>query len=91
MDIPAALDVEDLSMWKGYAAGNAARNGVCAALLAAEEMTGPVNAIDGPHGLRELAGSFDLGELREPNGELGVTMYQELPWTPRLKSSSTMQ
>ncbi len=62
-----------LSMWKGCAAGNAARNGVFAALLAAEGMTGPENAIDGPDGLRELVGSFDLGELSEPNGKFKVT------------------
>ena len=63
----------DLSMWKGCAAGNAARNGVFAALLAAEGMTGPENAINGPDGLRELVGSFDLGELSERNGQFKVT------------------
>jgi 2-methylcitrate dehydratase len=44
----------DLSMWKGVAAGNAARNGVFTTLLAARGMTGPDKAIDGTHGLREL-------------------------------------
>jgi 2-methylcitrate dehydratase len=52
-----------LSMWKGVAAGNAARNGVFAALLAAEGMTGPDKAIDGSHGLRELLGNFELDEF----------------------------
>src|SRR5258708_221128 len=52
-----------LSMWKGVAAGNAARNGMFAALLAAEGMTGPDQAIDGSHGLRELLGNFELGEF----------------------------
>ena len=50
----------DLSMWKGCAAANGSRNGVFAALLAAEGVTGPANAIDGSHGLRELAGRFDI-------------------------------
>ncbi len=50
----------DLSMWKGCAAANGARNGVFAALLAAEGVTGPGNAIDGSHGLRELTGRFDV-------------------------------
>lgn len=63
----------NLSMWKGVAAGNAARNGVFAALLAAEGMTGPENAIEGSHGLRELVGAFQLGELAEPNGKLKIT------------------
>jgi 2-methylcitrate dehydratase len=63
----------DLSMWKGVAAGNAARNGVFAALLAAEGLTGPDNAIEGSHGLRELVGKFELGELTAANGEFKVT------------------
>jgi 2-methylcitrate dehydratase len=52
-----------LSMWKGVASGNAARNGMFAALLAAEGMTGPDKAIDGSHGVRELLGAFELGEF----------------------------
>ncbi len=63
----------DLSMWKGVAAGNAARNGVFAALLAAEGMTGPANAIEGSHGLRELVGSFELGVLSQAQGDFKVT------------------
>lgn len=53
----------DLSMWKGCAAPNGARNGVFAALLAEKGMTGPEKSIDGSHGLRELLGKFDLGPL----------------------------
>jgi 2-methylcitrate dehydratase len=53
----------ELSMWKGAAAGNAARNGVFAALLAAAGMTGPDKPIDGSDGLRELLGTFELGEF----------------------------
>jgi 2-methylcitrate dehydratase len=49
----------ELSMWKGVAA----RNGVSAALLAAEGMTGPDKAIDASHGVRELLGNFELGEF----------------------------
>ncbi|HEV7819570.1 MAG TPA: MmgE/PrpD family protein, partial [Burkholderiales bacterium] len=47
-----------LSMWKGCAAANGTRNGVFAALLAAEGMTGPDRVVDGGHGLRELVGKF---------------------------------
>ncbi len=53
----------DLSMWKGGAAPNGARNGVFAALLAEKGMTGPEYAIEGSHGLRELVGKFNLGPL----------------------------
>ena len=51
----------ELSMWKGCAAGNAARNGVFAALLAAEGMTGPLCAVEGNHGLWDALGKFELG------------------------------
>jgi len=40
----------ELSMWKGCAGPNGARNGVFAALLAAEGMTGPYEAFDGVFG-----------------------------------------
>jgi 2-methylcitrate dehydratase len=63
----------ELSMWKGCAAGNGVRNGLFAALLAAEGMTGPENAIEGSDGLRELVGKFELGELAEPGGTHKVT------------------
>src|SRR3954466_9295447 len=52
-----------LSMWKGCAAANGARNGVFAALLAADGMTGPDQVIDGGHGLREPVGKFELPPL----------------------------
>jgi 2-methylcitrate dehydratase len=44
----------ELSMWKGCAFSNAARNGVFAALLAAEGMTGPAPIFEGELGLMKL-------------------------------------
>src|SRR5437870_11071470 len=44
----------ELSMWKGCAFANAARNGVFAALLAAEGMTGPAPIFEGDLGLMRL-------------------------------------
>ena len=41
----------ELSMWKGCAGPNGARNGLFAALLAAEGMTGPYEAFDGVFGV----------------------------------------
>ena len=49
-----------MGMWKGCAGGNAARNGVFAALLAAAGMTGPEKPIEGAHGLENLVGKFKL-------------------------------
>lgn len=53
--------VGELSMWKGCAAANAARNGVFAALLAGEGMTGPLEVFEGEKGLvNQVTGPFDL-------------------------------
>lgn len=41
----------ELSMWKGCAAANGSRNGIFAARLAAEGLTGPYEAFDGIFGL----------------------------------------
>src|SRR5207245_2330296 len=44
----------ELSYWKGAAFANAARNGVFAALLAAEGMTGPAPIFEGDLGFMKL-------------------------------------
>jgi 2-methylcitrate dehydratase len=52
----------ELSMWKGCAGPNASRNGVFAAQLAAEGMTGPNQVIEGKWGLwNQVTGPFTLG------------------------------
>jgi 2-methylcitrate dehydratase len=54
----------ELSMWKGCAFANAARNAVFAALLAAEGMTGPAPIFEGELGfMKLLTGPFELGAL----------------------------
>jgi 2-methylcitrate dehydratase len=62
--------VGDLSMWKGAAFANASRNGVLAAMLAREGMTGPAPIFEGEMGFfREVAhGEFDLQDLGGRNG-----------------------
>jgi 2-methylcitrate dehydratase len=52
-----------ISMWKGAAGANAARNGLFAARLAAAGMTGPDAALEGHHGLLELIGPRPLPAL----------------------------
>lgn len=49
-----------LSMWKGCAGPDAARNAVFAALLAEAGMTGPEKVFEGSHGLENLVGRFEL-------------------------------
>ncbi|MFO0880930.1 MAG: MmgE/PrpD family protein [Gemmataceae bacterium] len=55
----------ELSMWKGCAFANAARNGVFAALLAADGLTGPAPIFEGDLGFFKLVSRtpFDLPEL----------------------------
>jgi 2-methylcitrate dehydratase len=55
----------ELSMWKGCAFANAARNGVFAALLAAEGMTGPAPLFEGELGFMKLVTRepFELAPL----------------------------
>jgi 2-methylcitrate dehydratase len=54
----------ELSMWKGCAFANAARNGVFAALLAAEGLTGPAPIFEGELGIMKLlTGPFTLPAL----------------------------
>jgi 2-methylcitrate dehydratase len=53
--------IGELSMWKGASFANAARNGVFAAILAREGMTGPAPIFEGEMGFfRQVSGPFDL-------------------------------
>ena len=53
--------VGELSMWKGCAAANASRNGVFAAMLASEGLTGPSDIFEGEMGFfKQVTGHFDL-------------------------------
>jgi 2-methylcitrate dehydratase len=51
----------ELSMWKGASFANAARNGVFAAVLAREGMTGPAPIFEGEMGFfKQVSGKFEL-------------------------------
>jgi 2-methylcitrate dehydratase len=57
----------ELSMWKGCAFAFAARNGVFAATLAAEGLTGPAPLFEGDMGFwQQVSGPFDLPRLGGP-------------------------
>ncbi|HEY7317280.1 MAG TPA: MmgE/PrpD family protein [Candidatus Binatia bacterium] len=72
----------ELSPWKNVATAYAARNGLFAALLAAEGMSGPANAFDGRNGLWErVTGPFELASF--PNqGGLYLTPRVQLKYWP---------
>ncbi len=60
----------ELSEWKGCAFANAARNGVFAALLAAEGLTGPAPIFEGEMGFfKQVSGPFDLQKLGGSAGD----------------------
>jgi len=59
----------ELSMWKGCAFSNAARNAVFATLLAAEGLTGPAPIFEGDLGImKQLTGPFELAPLGGAGG-----------------------
>lgn len=65
--------IGELSMWKAGAAGMAARQGIFAALLAREGLTGPGEAIEGKHGLMsQVTGPFGLEPLGRQGQQFGV-------------------
>lgn len=72
--------VGDLSMWKACAFSNAARNGVFAAMLAQQGMTGPSPIFEGDKGFMKLvSGPFDLPLLGgERQGQCGGAPYKIL-------------
>jgi 2-methylcitrate dehydratase len=54
----------ELSEWKGCAFANASRNGVFAAMLAAEGLTGPAPVFEGEMGFfKQVSGPFELARL----------------------------
>jgi 2-methylcitrate dehydratase len=59
----------ELTPWKNVATAYAARNGLFAALLAAEGMSGPGNAFEGRNGLWEkVTGPFELAPFPSQGG-----------------------
>jgi len=63
----------ELSMWKGCAAGNAARNGIFAAQLAQHGLTGPDEAIEGRWGLQHALGRFAWAPFGGRGGPFRLT------------------
>jgi 2-methylcitrate dehydratase len=61
----------ELSMWKGSAAANGARQGVFAAMLAAEGMTGPYEIFDGVFGVwkQTMGKAFEIKPFAQSAGE----------------------
>lgn len=72
----------ELTMWKGAATPNAARNGTFAALMAAEGMTGPAAPFEGRNGLFEQVSGpldLDLPSPREGSPKMAATSLKYFP------------
>jgi 2-methylcitrate dehydratase len=71
----------ELTPWKNVATAYAARNGLFAALLAAEGMIGPGNAFEGRDGLWEkVTGSFALAPFPDKGGPSLTPRVQVKYW-----------
>ncbi len=69
----ARMQEKELSMWKGAAGANAARNGVFATLLAADGFTGPDEAFTGRWGLMNKTEKFEWAPFGGRGGPFRVT------------------
>ncbi len=64
--------VGELSMWKGAAYGGAGRNGVFAAYLAREGITGPAPVFEGLRGfIAQVSGPLDIPPMAGETGDRG--------------------
>jgi 2-methylcitrate dehydratase len=71
----------ELTPWKNAATAYAARNGLFAALLAAEGMTGPANVFEGRNGLWEkVTGPFELAPFPNQGGAYLTPRVQLKYW-----------
>jgi 2-methylcitrate dehydratase len=81
----------ELSMWKGCAFANAARNGIFAALLAAEGMTGPAPIFEGEVGfMKLLTGPFTLAPLGGGDRPFKITETYIKFWPAEYHSQSAI-
>src|SRR3954454_13875744 len=73
----------ELSMWKGCAFAHAARNGVFAALLAREGMSGPSPLFEGDMGFwQQVSGPLHLPKLGGPSGDDWMLTKTSIKFVP---------
>src|SRR6516225_6102470 len=81
----------ELSMWKGCAFANAARNGVFAALLAREGMTGPAPIFEGDLGfMKLLTGPFEVAPMGGAGRPFMITQTYIKFWPAEYHSQSAI-
>jgi 2-methylcitrate dehydratase len=74
----------EISMWKGCAAANAARNGLFAALLAKHGMTGPAPIFEGEMGFFRLVSGepFSIDKMGGEDGEPFKVLQTSIKYWP---------
>jgi 2-methylcitrate dehydratase len=83
----------ELSMWKGASFSNAARNGVFAAILAREGMTGPAPIFEGEMGFfKQVSGEFgmDVGRFGGRGGDYRVNETYIKYWPAEYHAQSAI-
>jgi len=83
----------ELSMWKGASFANAARNGVFAAMLARDGMTGPAPIFEGEMGFfRQVSGPFklDVGSFGGRRGDFKVNETYVKYWPAEYHAQSAV-
>jgi 2-methylcitrate dehydratase len=84
----------ELSMWKGCAFANSARNGVFAALLAADGMTGPAPIFEGVFGFEKLVSgslqSLDIASWGSANRRFMIGETYIKYWPAEYHSQSAI-
>jgi 2-methylcitrate dehydratase len=81
----------ELSMWKGCAFANAARNGVFAALLAAEGLSGPAPIFEGDLGfMKLLTGAFEVAPFGGDGHPFMITSTYIKFWPAEYHSQSAI-
>ncbi len=83
----------ELSMWKGASFANAARNGVFAAMLAREGMTGPAPIFEGEMGFfKQVSGPFemDVGDFGGRGGGYKVNQTYVKYWPAEYHAQSAV-
>lgn len=84
----------ELSMWKGCAFANAARNAIFSALLAKEGMTGPNEVFEGKYGImNQLTGKFELNtdEFGKRKSHFRILDCWIKKWPAEIHSQSAIQ
>lgn len=83
----------ELSMWKGASFANAARNGVFAAALAREGITGPAPIFEGEMGFfKQVSGEFEIDErdFGGNNGKFKVNQTYVKYWPAEYHAQSAV-